>query len=220
MEAKAYVRSLGLKSVEDWRKYSKSDKRPPDIPATPERVYKKEWKGMGDWLGTGTVAPKDRQYRPFAEAREFVRSLGLKNREEWESYCKSGKKPVDIPTAPWIVYEDEWEGQPDWLGYEEKQWSVNKIKELLRDLIASKIIYQWNEAVLYSFLIRRGVLSLDRENRHFRFFKNLIEATRSKEGRKAIEQYATSHSVLVTYNTPLYYFIIISSIIISLLKSS
>ena len=48
---------------------------------------------MGDWLGTGTVARRLRQYRSFKEARAFVRSLGLKSEAEWCAYCKSGKKP-------------------------------------------------------------------------------------------------------------------------------
>jgi len=40
----------------------------------------------------------------------------------------------------------------DWLGTEDPNWSPKKVKELLRSLIESKIIYQWDEAVLYSFL--------------------------------------------------------------------
>ena len=55
---------------------------------------------MGDWLGTGTVATHLRQYRSFKEARAFVRGLGLKSEAEWRDYCKSGKKPDDIPANP------------------------------------------------------------------------------------------------------------------------
>jgi hypothetical protein len=41
----------------------------------------------------------------------------------------------------------------DWLGYEEKEWSIIKVKDLSRDLIKSKIIYQWDEAVsIHSYL--------------------------------------------------------------------
>jgi hypothetical protein len=80
----------------------------------------------------------------------------------------------------------------DWFGYEEKEWSLIKVKDLLRDLIKSKIIYQWNEAVLYSFLLRKGLLNL--QSRHTQFFKNLIEARSTDEGRKAIEEYANSDS--------------------------
>ena len=63
--------------------------------------------GWGDWLGTGTVASYNMQYRTFTEAREFVRALHLKNTKEWEQYCKSGNKPDDIPFAPWSTYK-EW----------------------------------------------------------------------------------------------------------------
>ena len=39
-------------------------------------------------------------WRPFDEARGFVRSLQLKNTREWEEYRNSGKKPDDIPSHP------------------------------------------------------------------------------------------------------------------------
>ena len=41
------------------------------------------------------------------EAKEFVRTLGIKHHKEWNDYCKSGNKPDDIPSDPWIVYR-EW----------------------------------------------------------------------------------------------------------------
>ena len=80
--------------------------------------------------------------------------------EEWLNYCNSGERPPDIPSNPNQVYESEWKGLPDWLGYENPEWVVRRVKELLQDMIKSKIIYQWNEAVLYSFLLRKGVLNL------------------------------------------------------------
>jgi hypothetical protein len=46
-------------------------------------------------------------FRDFESAREFVKKLGLKNQKEWKKYCKSGKKPDDIPSAPWYIYK-EW----------------------------------------------------------------------------------------------------------------
>jgi hypothetical protein len=55
----------------------------------------------GDWLGTGTIASFDREYRSFVEAREFVHSLHLKGQDEWFDYCKSGKKPQNLPLRPY-----------------------------------------------------------------------------------------------------------------------
>jgi len=106
-EARKFVHNLNLKNTAEWYEYCKSGKKPNDMPANPPQVYKKEWKGYGDWLGTFRVANQDRKYRPFKEAREFVRSLGLKSYQEWLNYCKSGKKPDDIPAHPWDVYK-EW----------------------------------------------------------------------------------------------------------------
>jgi superfamily II DNA or RNA helicase len=118
IKARAFVHRLGLKSFIEWGEYSKSGKKPADIPAYPNLVYATEgWAGWGDWVGTGTVATQLRQYRSFIKARAFVHRLGLKSRDEWSDYCKSGKKPADIPVHPHKTYaEAGWSGMGDWLG--------------------------------------------------------------------------------------------------------
>jgi predicted helicase len=40
-------------------------------------------------------------WRKFEDARAYVRDLDLKSGTEWFEYCTSGKKPDDIPTAPY-----------------------------------------------------------------------------------------------------------------------
>ena len=45
--------------------------------------------------------------RDFEKAREYARSLGLKNRKGWLEHCKSGKKPIDIPNYPNEAYKNE-----------------------------------------------------------------------------------------------------------------
>jgi len=116
-DARAFVHGLGLKSVAEWWAYCKSGKKPDDIPANPDNTYANEgWAGYGDWLGTGTIAPRLRQYRSFDDARAFVRGLGLKSQAGWSAYCKSGKKPGDIPAFPNQIYaKDGWSGMRDWL---------------------------------------------------------------------------------------------------------
>ena len=115
-EARAFVRSKGLTSQADWTRYCRSGDKPDDIPTNPYQTYKAEWRGLGDWLGTGAVAPKDRQYRSFQAARAFVRSKGLTSRADWTRYCRSGDKPDDIPATPNVIYKAEWRGTGDWLG--------------------------------------------------------------------------------------------------------
>ena len=117
-EAKQYVKKLGFKSIASWTDYCRKGLRPENIPMNPSGAYKnKGWSGWGDWLGTGNVAFRNRIYRAFDEARQFVRSLELKNQNHWKIYCKSGNKPKDISSSPHIAYKDKgWKGWGDWLG--------------------------------------------------------------------------------------------------------
>ena len=127
-EAREFIQALGLKSNREWKRYCKGElagrmPKPKDIPTNPNLTYKDQgWKGLGDWLGTGTIAPFNREYRPFEEAREFARTLKLRNSIEWSKYCKGeleGRvpKPEDIPAAPRNTYKDHgWQGFRDWLG--------------------------------------------------------------------------------------------------------
>jgi hypothetical protein len=51
-KARAFVRSLGLKSPRKWDDYVKSDLKPDDIPVAPQEVYANDgWAGWNDWLG-------------------------------------------------------------------------------------------------------------------------------------------------------------------------
>ena len=115
-DARKFVRALNLKGTTEWGEYCKSGNKPEDIPSRPERTYEKDFIGSGDWLGTGTIASHDMVFRPFTEARDFVRSLKLKNNTEWKEYCKSGNKPDDIPANPNGTFKKDFKGIPDWLG--------------------------------------------------------------------------------------------------------
>ena len=117
-EARKFVRTLGLKTQKEWFSFCKSGKKPDDIPITPYNIYKnKGWKSLGDWLGTGRIADQNKIFRDFVKARKFVRALKLKNQPDWSKYCKSGKKPADIPTTPERVYKNKgWKSLGDWLG--------------------------------------------------------------------------------------------------------
>mmetsp|Transcript_30020 Transcript_30020/g.53718 ORF Transcript_30020/g.53718 Transcript_30020/m.53718 type:complete len:173 (-) Transcript_30020:215-733(-) len=53
----------------------------------------------------------------FEAAKEHVWRLGLKTKEEWWEWERSGQRPGDIPSHPDRIYRDEgWEGWEDWLG--------------------------------------------------------------------------------------------------------
>ena len=115
-EARDFVHKLGLKTELEWRKYCKSGNKPENIPSTANGVYYKNWRGWGDWLGTGKDAQYRGGYMPFKEARNFAHSLNLENQKQWQAYCKSGKRPKNFPANPYQVYKTSWKGWGDWLG--------------------------------------------------------------------------------------------------------
>ncbi len=126
LKAKNFVRKLELKTREHWFKYCREGlkgkpHRPIGIPLKPERVYKgKGFKGMGDWLGTGTIAPALRTYRKFKKARSFARKLGLKGQKDWFAYVKRlslANRRYDLPSKPNRIYKRSgWRGWGDFLG--------------------------------------------------------------------------------------------------------
>jgi len=128
--ARDFVRKLKLSGQKDWNAYCKSGKIPNDIPTNPHRTYKDSgWISMGDWLGTGYIHVTLRKYKTFKEARAFVRKLKLAGLSDWRKYCKSGKKPDDIPSAPWNTYKnDGWDSAGDWLGTKYVAHSKRKYK--------------------------------------------------------------------------------------------
>ena len=120
-EAGKFLRKQGLTSQRQYERWCKDGKRPKFIPATPSKTYKLigTWKGWGDYLGTGTVAPQNKEFISFTKARKFVRSLNINGQLDWRKYTKSGNKPNDIPAGPWNIYKDKgWNGLDDWLGKE------------------------------------------------------------------------------------------------------
>ena len=198
-DAREFVRKRELKSVAQYEKYHKKSK-PKQIPYSPQRYYKnKGWINWGDWLGTTTTAPQNRRYRLFTDTREFARLLNLTSSKYWEEYVQNNELPEDIPKAPSIVYKEEWTDWGDFLGTgivatQDMGWSIEKVKELLKSMIKTRIIYEWSEARLYKFLLTKGVLNLKNENKHSNFFKNLIQTVRTDEGRRIIEEYAYSEN--------------------------
>jgi len=50
---KKYAQSLQLTNEQQWINHTKLEEFPKDIVVAPDKKYKKEWKGWGDFLGTG-----------------------------------------------------------------------------------------------------------------------------------------------------------------------
>jgi hypothetical protein len=139
LHSRAIVRKLKLKSNKEWREWCTSGERPSNIPSNPEKTYRDDgWISLPDWLGyEGRVLAKSEGRLPFAAARAIVRKLKLKSNKGWQVWCKSGKRPSNIPAGPHNTYRDDgWISMPDWLGYE----GVTQHKDMLPFTVARAIV--------------------------------------------------------------------------------
>ena len=124
-EAREYARSLKLKSSKEWFVLCKSKDFPNNIPKRPEKTYANDgWDGYSDWLGTGhgKYLLEGKGRLSFEEAREYVRKLNIPGLNGWIAYCKSGKRPANIPASPHTAYKDQgWQGYGDFTGTGKKR---------------------------------------------------------------------------------------------------
>ena len=107
--SKACVQKLKIKTQNQFNRLSRARKLPSGIPSRPG-VYK-EWKGWGDFLGTGTIATQDREYLPpieaKIEARKYQKKLGIKTETQWIEAHRAGKIPANLPRYLANIYGDK-----------------------------------------------------------------------------------------------------------------
>lgn len=121
-EAKKYISKFEFKTWDEFRKWAKGLRpdlptKPSFIPKFPRDVYfQKGWKGIGDWLGTNSIANFNKEFYTFHKARTYVRKLNLRTLSNWQKYSKT-KRPSFIPSHPDQTYKNSgWKGWPDFLG--------------------------------------------------------------------------------------------------------
>ena len=108
--ARARAFSLGLRSKTEWDEYQeegKSYEHGPYLPTRPDLMYPDDWVSWDDFLGI---------MRPYEEARDLVRTLGIQNFEEYEHFVSADRKRAEglrIPAKPHIVYKEK-----GWISFE------------------------------------------------------------------------------------------------------
>lgn len=71
-----------------------------------EQLQIKIWEGLSKF-----------NWMDFQEARKYVRTLNIKSSNGWYMFCKSGKKPKNIPSNPNIIYQNiGWKSFGNWFG--------------------------------------------------------------------------------------------------------
>jgi superfamily II DNA or RNA helicase len=106
-EARKFARTLKLKNNNEWKTFSKSGKLPDDIPTSISQIYKKEFKGMPDFLGTDNYSSHIK-FKSYKETQKFALNNNIKSSTEWFKFCKENKKPKEIPINVRRKFPKEW----------------------------------------------------------------------------------------------------------------
>lgn len=126
-QAREFVRSNRIPDKKFWRDFLQQNaglikKYQLTLPVRPYIEYKETgWQSWEDWTGS-EISCHD-----FESTRKYVRSLKLKNKQEWNEFCHGRlihkpKKAENIYAYPEIAFRDEgWSGWEDWLGTVKKK---------------------------------------------------------------------------------------------------
>lgn len=126
--ARELVRLEMIPSVTAYDEWWKSN-RPNGVPVRPDRTYAATgWVSWNDFLGNNNEfhAPKI-IWMPFAPAKQYARSLGFKQKQQWLHHVKKKALPENIPQRPDLIYT-EWFSWKDWLGTSVQQLVQEAIK--------------------------------------------------------------------------------------------
>jgi superfamily II DNA or RNA helicase len=132
-EARKTVRGFNLKSIKEWKDFSKKGLKPLNIPLIPERSYANSgWAGYGDWLGIESRRRRDSSlWLPFDEARTYVRSLNLTTSIDWYEFTKTKSFPEFLPIQPDDYYFGSgWQGFTDFLNFPAKKMPYTEARNL------------------------------------------------------------------------------------------
>jgi superfamily II DNA or RNA helicase len=118
---KKWFRAKNITSVLNWVSYTKKNKRPDNIPRNPQQIYKNEgWKGWHEFLGTRRKGKSVKNFVSYDECKNWFIQNNIISKTKWEQYCKSNKRPTNIPRAPDRVYKEKgWRGWADFCGKED-----------------------------------------------------------------------------------------------------
>ena len=101
----------------DWKKTSINLKRKYKLPSIPERQYKKDWKGWGEFLGTHSIANQKIKFISYLEAKKIIKNSNFSSKYEYvKKFNKLMRNKYRIPKAPEKVYKTYWKGWDDFLG--------------------------------------------------------------------------------------------------------
>ncbi len=113
-EAREFLRKLGIKSNEEYKKFHREGLLPKNIPANPRGVYKGSgFISIPDLLGYETIF---QDWYNWDESTQIIHPLKIKSASEFRQYIKLN--PIKgIHSSPEFYFKEIWQQKGGWSGY-------------------------------------------------------------------------------------------------------
>ena len=123
LEAVDKLREFKIQTASEYTRLHINGQLPEGLPINPKMVYEnQDWRSWGYFLGR-TIGSR---FLPFEEAHAKIAELisddfNSHTHQGWLKWCRTGKRPDDVPSNPDKVYRPEggWKGWKHWMSVKE-----------------------------------------------------------------------------------------------------
>jgi len=213
-QAKKIIHPLKIQNQEAWNKFTKSDTFPDNVPKDPAKYYEKSgtWISVGDFLGTFSVAPQNKQFIPFYDAKilyqKFAVQMKIQNipvtEKTWYDYYENFVNDPNLPKSPRLTYSvkrvkrrlkqiksfrqlqpgiDYYYDFYDTFGIEDPQWTTNKVIGLLKSLLEDDYLLKSSPEILADLIEEKGLDKISSKYAH------LLKLIPSQHGNKEFSEH-------------------------------
>ena len=105
-EAQRTAQQAGITTQQEYHKRYKEL----GLPSNPDRIYKEQWQGLGEFLGTGRTRGTD--FPSYEEAQRIAQQAGITSSLEY----KKRYNGLGLPSDSYRFYKDQWQGWGEFLG--------------------------------------------------------------------------------------------------------
>ncbi len=113
-EARKVARAAGIQTVAAYRRWVKAT-HPEGMPYNPSLIYD-SWTTWTEFLGAEVVAPQEKVFLPYEEAKKVARAAGIRGQAHYQEWFKK-ERPKMLPSSPDRIYKGKgWVNWKDFLG--------------------------------------------------------------------------------------------------------
>jgi superfamily II DNA or RNA helicase len=135
-ETKQFAIQNKIKTKTEWEELCRSGKKHSNIPSSPSKAFKNEWKGWSIFLGK---EDSEIEFVNYELAQKYFKDNNIITQKDWNKHCIAGKRPKNIPRNPQQVYRKEWKNWGEFVGsgfvsYSRRSFlNYKEAKEVLKD---------------------------------------------------------------------------------------